>query len=145
MDYPNDFRELLQLLNVKNVDYLVVGGYAVAQHGYPRYTGDIDIWYKASIENVAKLKIALTDFGFGSLGISDADLLQAENVVQLGYPPVRIDLMNFIDGVTFDVCYERRHIGFTLGFPVNYISLPDLKVNKQATKRYRDLDDLEHL
>ncbi|CAN5222946.1 nucleotidyl transferase AbiEii/AbiGii toxin family protein [soil metagenome] len=145
MDYPNDFKEFIQLLNEKNVEYLIVGGYAVAHHGYPRYTGDIDIWFKISVENIKNLRETLLNFGFGALNVTDEDLLTSETVIQLGYPPVRIDLMNFLDGVNFDSCFERKNIGSSLGFAVNYIGLEDLKKNKSATKRHRDLDDLEHL
>jgi len=145
MDYPSDFKEFIELLNEKKVEYLIVGGYAVAHHGYPRYTGDIDIWFKASVDNVLKLKEVISDFGLSSLGLNDQDLLTAEKVIQIGYPPIRIDLMNSIDGVEFDACYRSKVVGTTLGFPVNFISLADLKINKKATNRHRDLDDLEHL
>lgn len=145
MDYHNDFKEFIGLLNEKGVEYLVVGGYAVAHHGYPRYTGDIDIWFKASHDNVMKLKETLQAFGFGSLDIKEDDLLSPKKVIQLGYPPLRIDLMNFIDGVDFEGSYQRKVIGNNLGLPISYISLQDLKKNKQATNRYKDLDDLEHL
>lgn len=145
MDYPSDFKEFIELLNEKEVEYLIVGGYAVAHHGYPRYTGDIDVWFRATPENVLKLKNVMIAFGFESLGLNEADLMASEKVIQIGYPPIRIDLMNSIDGVEFDACYRRKVVGTTLGFPVNFISLSDLKTNKQATNRHRDLDDLEHL
>lgn len=145
MDFPNDFKEFIGLLNARKVKYLVAGGYAVAFHGYPRYTGDIDFWFDTSIENLQSLSNALSDFGF-SIKIDDlADMASSEKVIQLGYPPVRIDLLSFLDGVTFDDCFERKVIDGSQGLPINYISKNDLKVNKQASGRHRDLDDLENL
>ena len=140
-----DFKEFIKLLNENNVEYLVVGGYAVAYHGYPRYTGDLDIWFNPTTENVEKILNVLVEFGFSSLQIHKEDLLKPGNIIQLGFPPVRIDLLNEIDGVDFFSCYSRR-ITVTSDEPVvNYICLPDLINNKKASGRHRDLDDLENL
>ena len=88
-----DFKEFIQLLNDNQVNYLVIGGYAVAIHGHPRYTKDIDIWIEISEENSQKIITALTEFGFGSLGLTAQDFQEPHQIIQLGYPPNRIDLM----------------------------------------------------
>ena len=103
-----DFKEFVELLNSHGVEYLVVGGYAVAMHGRPRHTGDLDVWVRRSPENAAKLIAVLRDFGFGELGLKAEDFLKREQVVQLGYPPLRIDLLTEIDGVTFVECYQNK-------------------------------------
>ncbi len=140
-----DFREFIGLLDKNKVEYLVVGGYAVAYHGYPRYTGDLDIWFNPVKGNVEKILIALDEFGFGSLQIRQEDLIKSGNIIQLGYPPVRIDLINEIDGVDFPSGYSRREISSTENLIINYICLQDLIANKKASGRHRDLDDLENL
>ena len=92
MEVQQDFKELLELFNVHNVQYLIVGGYALAHHGAPRYTGDIDIFVKSDKENASKILSALDDFGFGAVGLKEQDFSIPNKVVQLGYPPVRIDI-----------------------------------------------------
>src|SRR5688572_4205479 len=105
---PKDLREFIELLNSRNVHYLIVGGYAVAYHGYPRATGDIDFFIEVSQENADKLELVLQQFGFGSLGLTAQDFLQPGIVVQLGYPPNRIDLLTAISGATFAEAWEKR-------------------------------------
>ena len=140
-----DFKEFIELLNAAEVRYLVVGGYAVALHGYPRYTKDIDIWIERSTQNAERLLSALERFGFGSLGLTVADFLEPDQVIQLGYPPRRIDLLTSLSGVSFEPCYAAR-VEVTLdGVTVPFISLEHLKMNKRASGRYRDLADLESL
>ena len=102
-----DFKEFAELLNAKGVEYLVVGGYALAAHGHPRYTGDIDFWVRPTPDNIDRLLEALDDFGFGSLGLTASDF-DTETVVQLGHPPRRIDLLTAIYGVAFEACFARR-------------------------------------
>ncbi|MCI0494041.1 nucleotidyltransferase [candidate division KSB1 bacterium] len=140
-----DFREFIQLLNEHDVKYLVVGGYAVAFHGYPRYTKDIDIWIYLDKANAEKLLKLLEDFGFGSLDLKVEDFLDPEHVVQLGYPPNRIDLMTDLKGVEFKTCYSAKVEIEIEGIKVNFIDLENLKKNKQATGRHQDLADLENL
>ena len=101
-----DFKEFAELLNAEGVEYLVVGGYALAAHGHPRYTGDIDFWLRPSSENIDRLLKVLRRFGFESLGLKAADF-GPDSVVQLGQPPRRIDLLTSIDGVEFDACWAR--------------------------------------
>lgn len=139
-----DFREFAESLAAHHVEYLVVGGYALAAHGHPRYTGDIDFWVRHSDDNLARLLQALRDFGFGSLGLGVADFA-LDTVVQLGQPPRRIDLLTSIDGVDFESCYQRKDVVDMGGLPLNIIGLQDFKANKRATGRLKDLADLESL
>ena len=140
-----DFKEFIQSLNDNQVRYLVVGGYAVAFHGHPRYTKDIDIWVEMEPENAARLIKALDQFGFGSLGLQAADFLVPDQVVQLGYPPSRIDLLCTIAGVAFAACYEAKVTVVFDEVPVNFIDLDNLRKNKAAAGRHQDLADLENL
>jgi len=140
-----DFREFIQLLNEHEVQYLVVGGYAVAFHGYPRYTKDIDIWIYLDTANAEKLLKALEDFGFGSLDLKVEDFLDPEQVIQLGYPPNRIDLITDLKGVEFEECFSDKVEVEIEGTKVNFIDLENLKKNKQATGRHQDLADVENL
>lgn len=140
-----DFREFIVSLNSNNVRYLVLGGYAIAFHGHPRYTKDLDIWLELSEENAANVMQALDDFGFSGLGISDEDLLTSGMVVQLGYPPNRIDLINSPDGVDFNECYPARTEIDIDGLTIPVIDLENLKKNKKASGRLQDLADLEKL
>jgi len=143
--FSQDFKEFLQLLNDHHVEYMLVGGYAVGFYGYPRYTGDLDIWVKPSRENAERLKTVLEKFGFGALNVSAEDFMKENAVIQLGYPPLRIDLVTTLDGVSFDECSIRKHTHVAEGISADFISLDDLKRNKRATGRARDLDDLENL
>lgn len=140
-----DFREFFECLNSRNVRYLVIGGYAVAFHGHPRYTKDVDIWIERSVENAENVLSALHDFGFGDLGISDADLRQEGSVIQIGYPPNRIDLILSPDGVDFADCYERRVEIEIEGLTISVIDLVGLRQNKRASGRLQDLADLEEI
>ncbi len=139
-----DFKEFAELLNAHGVDYLVVGGYALAVHGHPRYTGDIDFWLRSSEANVQRVMEALRAFGFGSLGLRAEDFA-ADAVIQLGQPPRRIDLLMSIDGVSFEDCYQRREMVEVNGVKMNFIGLDDFKTNKRASGRHKDLADLESL
>jgi len=140
-----DFKEFIQLLNAHNVRYLVVGGYAVAFHGYPRNTKDIDIWLWLDPANADRLLRALADFGFASLGFRAADFLEPDQIIQLGYPPARIDLLTTIPGVDFEDCYASRLEVQVGDVTVNLIDLENLKRNKRASGRRQDLLDLENL
>ena len=140
-----DFKEFVELLNAHEVEYLVVGGYAMAAYGRPRQTGDLDVWISRSPENAQKLIDTLQDFGFGSLDLTCDDFMVAEQVVQLGYPPFRIDLLTDIDGVDFDAAWPSR-LEYRLGdMLIHFIGLESLKRNKAASGRSRDIDDLENL
>lgn len=140
-----DFKEFVALLKKHDAEYMIVGGYAVGVHGYPRYTGDLDIWLNSTKANAERVLRAITDFGFGSFNLTVADLTQEGNVIQFGQPPLRIDLLTTIDGVTFDACYtNRKEVTFD-GLTMNFIGYHDLVTNKKATGRHRDLDDVENM
>ncbi len=140
-----DFREFIESLNSNKVKYLVLGGYAIAFHGHPRYTKDLDVWLELSDENALNTMKALDDFGFGGLEVTKDDFLHKGMVVQLGYPPNRIDLINSPDGVDFDECYASRIEIDIEGLKISVINLENLKKNKKASGRLQDLADLEKL
>ncbi len=141
----SDFKEFAALLNSNHVEYLIVGGYALAAYGHPRYTGDLDFWIGTGPANADKVLLALSQFGFAGMDISKQDLTTSDRVIQLGFPPGRIDLLTSIDGVDFVACYQRR-LAFKLdGLDLNFIALEDFKTNKKATGRHKDVADLEVL
>ena len=140
-----DFKEFIESLNASNVRYLVVGGYAVALHGYPRYTKDLDVWIEPKIQNANNVLNALTAFGFGSLDITADDFLEEGNIIQLGYPPNRIDLITSLKGLMFENCYPERVQVEIQGVLIDFIDIENLKSNKKATGRPQDLADLENL
>lgn len=140
-----DFKEFIQSLNDNEARYLVVGRYAVALHGYPRYTKDMDIWVEMTAENATKITKALEQFGFSSLGLNASDFTVPDQMLQLGYPPGRIDILTTLSGVEFSECYPSRTIVEVDGASVNFIDLENLRKNKKATGRHQDLADLENL
>lgn len=140
-----DFKEFIQSLNDNGVRYLVVGGYAVAFHGYPRYTKDFDVWIEMSPENATRMVAALEQFGFASLGLKSDDFLVPDQIIQLGYPPNRIDILTTLPGVEFSECYPSRIVVEIEGVPLNFIDLENLKRTKRASGRLQDLADLENL
>ena len=140
-----DFKEFIELLNEHNVRYLVVGGYAVAFHGHPRYTKDIDIWIELSLQNAENILEALKQFGFGSLDLLPDDFLEEDQIIQLGSPPNRIDILTTLTGMKFGDCYEARVEIEIEGLHIHFIDLENLKKNKLATGRSQDLADAENL
>ncbi len=140
-----DFKEFIGSLNANHVRYLVIGGYAVALHGHPRYTKDIDIWIDLSPENAAKIVQALEQFGFESLQLQADDFLTPDQVIQLGYPPNRIDIITTPPGVEFESCYASRMEVEIAGVLVKFIDLENLKKSKRAAGRLQDLADIENL
>jgi predicted nucleotidyltransferase len=140
-----DFVAFVELLNAHDVRYLVVGGYAVAFHGHPRYTKDLDIWVAATVENAGRLLDALAEFGFGSSGLATDDFLQPDTIIQLGYPPNRIDLLTELPGVTFNESYQSLVAIKVEGVTVQVIGLEELKINKKTVGRHQDLADLDNL
>ncbi|HZS49182.1 MAG TPA: DUF6036 family nucleotidyltransferase [Blastocatellia bacterium] len=140
-----DFREFIESLKDNDVRYLIVGGYAVAIHGYPRYTKDIDIWVEHDPENAKRLIKSIVQFGFGALGLQEKDFLTPGQVVQLGYPPNRIDIIGSLSGVDFNDCYERRLKVTIDNLEIDFIDIESLKKNKKASGRFQDLADLENL
>jgi hypothetical protein len=140
-----DLREFIELLNSHNVDYLIVGGHAVAFHGHPRFTGDIDFLIRTTPANARRVLQVLHAFGFGDLGIVEGDLLEAGRVVQLGQPPNRIDLLTSISGVNFESAWESRVQTTMDNQPVSLIGWDDLMRNKRVSGRQKDLADVEKL
>ncbi len=139
------FQRVIELLNKHKVKYLVVGGYALAFHGHPRYTKDIDFWLWVDKTNAERVMRVLHDFGFSSLGLGEEDFLKPGYVVQLGQPPGRIDLLTSVTGLDFEKCYASKvHITIQ-GTEVDFIDLDNFKKNKKAVGRYQDLADLENL
>jgi hypothetical protein len=145
MEAQEDFKELLELFNGHKVEYMIVGAYALAYHGAPRFTGDIDILVHLSPENAQKILSALADFGFGSLNLTINDFQNPDSVVQLGVPPVRIDIITSITGVTWEEANKGKIEGLYGNVPVCFLGREQYIINKRATGRKKDLADLESL
>ena len=141
---PKDFKEFLKLLNQYGVEYMLIGGYAVVYYGYPRATNDIDFWIATDKTNAQKMVAVLHDFGFKK-GVDETLFFETKKMTRLGHPPIQIEVLTHIDGVDFTDCYRRRVISQIDGITINLISKEDLKMNKKASNRHKDLDDLEHL
>lgn len=141
----NDFREFIESLNEAGAEYLIVGGYAVALHGRPRYTKDLDVWVGQDPTNAARVIAALDLYGFGSLDLTGEDFSKPDYVVQLGYPPLRIDLITTIPGVDFNGAFHSRVIADVDGTPASFINADHLITNKRAAGRKQDLADAEQL
>jgi len=142
---PPDFKEFLKLLNARRVEYLLIGGYAVGYHGYPRATADMDIWIAVQPRNAEKMVAVLKEFGFNIPGLSAELFLKENQIVRMGVPPVKLEISTSISGVKFDECYRERVVAKIDGVQVSLISLEHLKINKKASGRYKDLNDLENL
>jgi hypothetical protein len=142
---PPDFKEFLRLLNSAEVEYLIVGGYAVSFHGYPRTTGDIDVWIARRQSNADKVVNVLKQFGFDLPELSPQMFMGEKQIIRMGIPPFRIEVLTSISGVQFDACYGRRLVAEIDGTEVSLINLDDLKANKRASGRPKDLADLENL
>ncbi|WP_111669996.1 nucleotidyltransferase [Algoriphagus litoralis] len=140
-----DFEDFIGLLNAHSVDYMVVGGYALAFHGKPRNTGDLDIWIEISETNATKLLKVLVDFGFGNLNFKKEDFTKPGYITQIGYPPLRIDILNTIDGVEFKDAYPNSKIIKTENLEIRFIGLKDFIQNKSASGRPQDLVDIQEI
>jgi hypothetical protein len=143
--FSRDFKEFIKLLNSNNVKFMIVGGYAVALHGHPRYTKDLDVWITPEKDNALRLLKALGEFGFGSLDIKTEDFSVPDRVVQLGNPPNRIDLVTSATGLDFEECWKSRISAKIDDITISYINFENLKKNKKAMGRQDDLADLEKL
>ena len=140
-----DYEELLRLFNKHKVRYCIVGALAVAFYAIPRYTKDLDIFVMPSQENAARILKALNEFGFGTVKLAIEDFSKKGSIIQLGYEPVRVDIITSIDGCAFDEVWENRKRGFYGKEKVSFIGLDDLIKNKRATKRKQDNVDIEIL
>lgn len=140
-----DFIDFLRLCNEHHVKYLVVGGYAVSIHGYPRYTKDLDVCIESSEENAEKMVDVISDFGLGSLKLTKEDFLKKNFITQLGYEPLRIDILNEVDGVSFSAAWQNKREVVYEGLKINFIGYNELLVLKQLAGRSQDLTDIKKL
>jgi Nucleotidyl transferase of unknown function (DUF2204) len=140
-----EFKEFLRLLEAREVEYLVVGGYAVSFHGYVRPTLDFDVWVSPSEQNAKKVFQVLNEFGFPTTGMTETTLTEIGVGVRTGVPPLKLEVITFAEGLDFDAAYQNRIRVNLDGIDVNMLSLEDLKVNKRAVGRNKDLADLDHL
>lgn len=145
MELQKDFKELLELFNKHKVEYVIVGAYALAFHGCPRYTGDLDILVKPDRNNAKKILKAMKDFGFGSLKLNLKDLSSPGKVIQLGMPPIRIDILTSVTGVTWERISANRMTGKYGNTTVYFIGKAELITNKRSIGRHKDLADLESI
>lgn len=146
MTLAKDFEDFVKLLNQHEVEYMVVGGYALAFHGKPRHTGDLDIWINISQKNASLILKVLNSFGMSSMGFKKEDFLKPGYVTQIGYPPLRIDILNSIDGVDFkEAVKQMNRIEIEKDLSLNYIGLSDFIKNKQASGRIQDLADIQEI
>lgn len=145
LNWTKEFREFVASLNRNEVRYVMLGGYAVAWHGHPRFTGDVDFFIGRTPENAARVVKAIEDFGLACLGISAADLLAEESCVYFGAPPWRVDIINFATGITFEDAWASRVEGDIDGTPCHIISRDLLLKNKRAIGRSKDIADVETL
>lgn len=141
----DDLREFIELLNSHTVEYVIVGGHAVAFHGHPRFTGDIDFFIRMTPPNAERLLAVLREFGFGTLDITARDLLEPKRVLRLGYPPNQIDILTSISGVDFDSAWDTRVESVIDNQPVSIIGRAELLRNKKAAGRQKDLADIDQL
>lgn len=140
-----DFVDFLKLLTVRNVDYLIIGGFAVAHYGYVRNTGDFDIWVRQTDRNVELTADALEEFGYAPKEKSLPFLKEPGKILRMGMPPFRLEVSTSIDGVEFDECFPKRSTVELDDMPINFIGYEDLLVNKKASGRLKDLADVEEL
>ena len=145
VELPHDFKEFLNLLNTHQVEYLLVGGYAVAAWGYPRFTGDLDLWIHTSAQNAQKILHVCREFGFDVPNLRLELFTDPNQMTRMGHPPVRIEILNSVSGLKFQDAWPNRVIKEIDGISVSLISLSDLRINKQASGRFKDLADLENL
>ena len=145
MPLPEDWRQFIESLNSNGVEYVVVGAVALAHHGFPRYTGDLDVLVRNSPANSARLESALAEFGLSALGLKAEDFVDSYRVVQLGVAPNRIDLLTSLTGVTFEEAWVSRVETFVGGTRINFIGRETLIRNKRLTGRAQDKADLEAL
>ena len=144
MRIEKDFVELLKLFNKNKVKYLIVGAFAVGFYGYPRYSKDIDVLVESSVENAKRIIAALREFG-GYKNLEETDFNQGNKIIQLGYEPVRVDILTSLEGEKFKTLWKNKEAGYYGKQRVFFIGLRDIKRNKRRSGRLQDLADLEKL
>jgi hypothetical protein len=144
-EFQKDFEDFIDLCNKYELEYLVIGGFAVSVHGYPRTTKDLDVCINKTEENAEKILKILKDFGFGSLNFKMEDFLKDDMIAQLGYPPIRIDILNDLNGIDFNFAFNNRRIVKMNGVPTNFIGYNELLINKEKAGRDQDLLDIKKL
>ena len=142
---PKDFKDFLKLLSENRVKYLLIGGYAVGYYGYPRATHDMDVWIAVEETNAARMVAVMEAFGFAAGAAAKEIFLRPDSVVRMGVPPLRLEVLMGISGVEFDHCYDRGIVDDIDGVQVKIIHLEDLRANKIASGRHKDLDDVSNL
>jgi len=145
MDFNSDFSDMLLELSAAKVDYLVVGAYAVAAHGHPRATGDLDIWIRADLKTAPRIMYALKNFGAPMGEIAESDFANPSIIFQIGVPPGRIDILTAVSGLEFNNAWENRVTLMIEGVPFPVLGFDDLIANKRASGRPKDIVDLETL
>ncbi len=145
IELNEDFKDLLRSLNSNNVKYLLIGGYAVISHGHPRVTSDLDVAIANDKENIERCLDALREFGFSGPSISAALFLEPKSVVRMGVEPIKIEILNYLEGVDFNAAYERRETRPVEDIQFDLISLEDLLINKRAVGRDKDVLDVKEL
>ncbi len=145
IEFPKDFEEFLKLLNSKEIEYLVIGGYAVGFYGYPRSTGNMDIWIAIDEKNVLKMVDAMQQFGFALPDLKKEIFLEEKKVIRMGIPSMRLEILTSIDGVRFEACFKNRVVADFGNLKVNFISKADLLLNKRASGRPQDMADFNKL
>ncbi|MFT4154928.1 nucleotidyltransferase [Parafilimonas sp.] len=145
INLEKDFLDFISLCNHYNVKYLVIGGYAVGAHGYPRLTKDLDISIQISEGNAEKIIQVINDFGLGSLKLTKEDFMKVNFITQLGYEPVRIDILNDLAAVSFDDAWKNRKVINMVNIPVNFIGLDELLIVKEKAGRKQDIADVDKL
>ena len=144
-EFQKDFEDFIILCNKYELEYLVIGGFAVSIHGYPRTTKDLDVCINKTKENAAKVINILNDFGFSSLGFEIEDFLKEGIIAQLGYPPIRIDILNDLNGIDFNEAFKNKRVVNMNGVPTNFIGFGELIINKERAGRDQDLLDVKKL
>ena len=142
---PKDFKEFIQLLSVHEVKYVIIGGYAVAVHGYVRYTGDIDFFIAIDSVNAAKMVTVFREFGLDAPEVAPELFMDEGKILRVGTEPMRLEVLNQIDGVTFDECFRNRRELLVDGLNINFVGLNELLKNKRSTKREKDKADVVEL
>jgi len=145
MNIQDDFKEFLRLLKKNNVEFVIVGGYAVAFHGYIRTTNDMDIFFRNASENINNIENALIDFGFTKGSFNLDEFYDPGSIIRMGIPPVRIEMINTISGLTFDQVWKNKVSGNYGDIQIFYIGFNELIKNKKASGRPKDLLDIDEL